>query len=575
MAESEHVFIHGNQLFTRWKNHDTDCTIAETGFGTGLNFLTTCYHWRQQVRTGGRLVYIAFESHPLTNSQIEYALSAFPQLKQLTNRLTAILPPLIQGSYLLHYDDNIDVILHYGHTESLLPQLNFQANAWYLDGFAPSRNADIWSATICQHIARCSATNATLATFTVARHVREQLAEHGFTLQKKIGFGNKRHMLVGQRGQPQAAATDRAHKKIAIIGAGFAGISTAAALAQQGLHTDIYEAQPTRATRASSNQSAILHYKPEWLASESQKLKWAAYIHALSWYTSQQLKDALRTKPILLAPTDSRGQKWLQRWHQAFRSRPLQGYMAQFHQTSTADHSPALLFPRSGTINLPQACQALVEGYQIPVYTNQPIHSIASTQSGYILHTAQGTTEEYSHVILTVNAGITDFSSTYPAAIRQFKGQIDRYAPVQALQSTPHSVYCSSAFANYSDTACHIGAGFRMRFDDLQPENDSRIRNWQQLRQDFPHITLPEQHLSSWCDIRTATKDYLPATGRIAQHPTQAYQGIYINLGHGGKGSLMIPLSAQLLAQQIQGQCLLPQYALLDPHRLITEMIEK
>ena len=569
MAESEHVFIHGNQLLTRWKQESQHCTIAETGFGTGLNFLTTCYRWQQQAQTGSRLVYIAFESHPLANNQIGHALSAFPPLKQLTNRLIAILPPLIQGSYLLHYKDDIDLILHYGRADSLLPQLHFQANAWYLDGFAPSRNTEIWSTVICQHIARCSAANATLATFTVARSVRTQLAAHGFTVQKKTGFGNKRHMLVGQRHQPQAISAQTPQGKIAIIGAGFAGVSTAIALTQQGWHTDIYEAQSAIATRASSNQAAILHYKPEWLASESQKLKWAAYIHALSWYSSQQLEHALQAKPILLAPTDSRGQKWLQRWHQAFRTRPLQGYIEQCHQTLSTDNNLALLFPRSGTINLAQACQSLVESYQIPVYTNQPIQSIASSQSGYLLHTAQGTTEEYSQVILTVNAGITDFSSIYPTTtIRQFKGQIDRYAPVEASPPAPHRIYCSSAFTHYSDKACYIGAGFKMRFDDLQPEEASRINNWQQLHQDFPHITLPEKHLSSWCDIRTATKDYLPATGQIAQHPRQPNQGIYINIGHGGKGSLMIPLSAQLLAQQIQGQCLLPQQAILQPNRL-------
>lgn len=580
IAESEHVFLFGNNLIERWSSHQDDFVIAETGFGTGLNFLTSCFHWQRinGTKSNRRLTYIAFEATPLSNEQIAYALSAFPQLASLSAQLIQQLPPLIVGSYLIQLDKNIELVLYYQPAEEIMPKLSFAANAWYLDGFAPSRNASIWSPVIYDNLARCSAYAATVATYSVANQVQQMLEERGFIISKKTGIGKKKHMLTALLSKSAASHTKRqSTSAIAIIGAGLAGSATADALQRIGVQSDTYESEQSPASRASANPSVILYFKPERLRHASQRLKWAAYVYALSYYARADLQGAMHKKNILLAARDARGKKWLAGWQSAFRQRALQGYMHMIDCSDlTHEQDPALLFPRSGSVDLPQVCARLLTHTQL--HRRTKITSIEETSQGYLLTSNTGMRKEYTQLVLTVNAAIQDFADLN---IRAFKGQIDYYQPLAnhytsatgsrqsagSVDADAASIYCSSMSLNQGDTLWQAGANFQAHFNDLQPDKKVQEHHLQQLHTDFPGLHLPNEYISSWCDIRTTTPDYLPLCGLLAQHSRRTDAHIYINLGHGGKGSLMIPLAAQLLAHQIQGWSLIPEYNLLHPLR--------
>ena len=201
IEETRYVFAQGNNLPERF-NNTTNFTIAETGFGTGLNFFVTLDLWQQSVNAGNtpanaQLNFFSFEKYPLSASEILKAAEHFGPLKQYAQTLAANYPPTSPGIHTLNLSDTITLTLIFGDINETITTTNFQANAWYLDGFSPSLNPDMWSDTLFTNIPRLTAPNGSFATFTAAGFVRRALIAAGFDVKKVKGFGKKREMIVG------------------------------------------------------------------------------------------------------------------------------------------------------------------------------------------------------------------------------------------------------------------------------------------------------------------------------------------------------------------------------------------
>lgn len=192
-AESQHVFLQGNQLPQRWQGQNF--AIAELGFGTGLNFVATWQAW-QQTQPQGQLTFTSFEKHPLDWFELERALSSWPELAPFVAQLKNVYDPT-GGCWVW---GNVTLKLVVGEALTSVTSWLDQADAWYLDGFAPAKNPAMWSPALLQQVAKHTKPNGTLATFTVAKIVREGLTNAGFTLIKQPGFGHKREMLTGTLG---------------------------------------------------------------------------------------------------------------------------------------------------------------------------------------------------------------------------------------------------------------------------------------------------------------------------------------------------------------------------------------
>lgn len=190
LAETRHVFLQGNDLPARF---DAPLHIAELGFGTGLNLLATWQAWRQ---AGGRapLHFTSFEAFPLPASAMSRALAAFPEIAPLAERLCAALE---SGARALAPGLTFDLIE--GDARQNLPLWEGRADAWYLDGFAPAKNPELWEDALLASVFQHSAKGATLATYTAAGHVRRALAAAGFEVSRVPGFGRKRHMTIARR----------------------------------------------------------------------------------------------------------------------------------------------------------------------------------------------------------------------------------------------------------------------------------------------------------------------------------------------------------------------------------------
>lgn len=188
-AETEHVFLTGNNLPERF--HD-DFHIAELGFGTGLNFLSAWRLWVESDQTS-LLKFTSFEMFPLKASSMEQALSIWPAL---TPYMDEFLSAWSRGASMRNDKVELNVII--GDARDTLPIWQEKADAWFLDGFSPSKNPELWSPEIYREIANHSNKNATFATYSAAGHVRRGLGEVGFDIEKRQGYGHKRHMCVGR-----------------------------------------------------------------------------------------------------------------------------------------------------------------------------------------------------------------------------------------------------------------------------------------------------------------------------------------------------------------------------------------
>ena len=262
LGEARHVFLDGNDLADRIATA-SQFTIAETGFGTGLNFLAVIALLEamkhNQTQPVCQIDYISFESRPLPAAAMAQSHQAFPDLARHSDHLIAALPPQWPG---LHRRDflhgRLRLHLIYGDANEAVAKADFAADAWFLDGFTPAKNPQLWNQDLLMAIGCLTRAGGSFATFTVASAVRQRLAEAGFAIEKRPGFGRKRDMLVGRKSTGALTPQPVFHnRKIGIIGGGIAGASVAAGLVARGMTPHIIDARDRLAGGASGNRLAL------------------------------------------------------------------------------------------------------------------------------------------------------------------------------------------------------------------------------------------------------------------------------------------------------------------------------
>ena len=272
LDESQHVFIEGNHIADRIANA-AHFTIAEIGFGTGLNFLAVMKLLEDMTAKQPLMCqvdYISFEARPLPSEMITKSHQAFPAIKKQSKKLIAALPPYWPGLHRCNFlGGKLRLHLLYGDANDTLANTNFIVDAWFLDGFAPAKNPELWNRDLLLAIGRLTRAGGSFATFTVAGAVRQHLADAGFHVKKCRGFGRKRDMLIGYKPSKDRPTSSKfvankrhtlsigADRTIAIIGGGIAGAATAAGLALRGVRPHIIEAGERLAVASSGNRLGL------------------------------------------------------------------------------------------------------------------------------------------------------------------------------------------------------------------------------------------------------------------------------------------------------------------------------
>ena len=599
--ESRFVFIKPSRLQERWKQHQGSFTIVETGFGTGLNFIVTWLEWikfqdnknqssqqQNNQQKSNHLHFISIEKHPLNKNQITQALALFPQLKHLTDQLTDEYPLLVKGFHSLQFkDQNLSLTLIFDDISSALPQLNGPIDAWYLDGFAPAKNPDMWTDSLYSSMARLSKENTSIATFTAAGDVRRALSAAGFKLNKTTGFGMKREMMYGKFIQSQGPLQSAfnhlkpwlqpkptAIKKIAIIGAGIAGCTTAYALARRGIAVTIID-QHGIATEASGNPQGAMYAKLAAGEATHSEIYVQGYLQSLRW-----LHQHLKTGDgwdncglIQLASTEKealRQQKFIANTH--YPKELLHSINAKEASeiSGVTMSSGGLFFPEAGWVSPQRLCQQLAK------------HSLITIKKEHIEDLSEfNKYNQYSHIVIACANQSQKLLKDCYLPTKSIRGQLTYLE--QAEGNPPiglKTVLCGKGYIApaHKGQFC-LGASYNIKDDETQMRLSDHQKNFNYLDdfgQEFQklHQELKEQAAEDFpgrTGFRCTTPDYLPMAGplinerafdqeftairkNLARYPREEvkfHQGLYLNIGHGSRGLTSAPLCAELVASYI------------------------
>lgn len=314
LEETRYVFLKHNRLVERWSSMtQRHFVIAETGFGTGLNFLCAWQSFMESAPKDAQLHFISVEKFPMSKAALGSALKMWPSLTAFSDELLAVYPELCHGLHRMSLaNGRIQLSLWFGEAEQGFASLDADVDAWFLDGFAPSKNPEMWSDKLFHHIHRLSHQGTTFATFTAAGIVRRGLQQVGFEVRKVKGFGHKREMAIGQFEQPTPSLPERMSQgqawfnvrqdtpapigRVLVVGSGLSGAHTAFALAQQGVEVTVWEQEDRIANHASGNPQGMLYPK---LAAQDTPLN--------RFYLSGFLQAA-----ALYQTLDSEGKFWRQ-----------------------------------------------------------------------------------------------------------------------------------------------------------------------------------------------------------------------------------------------------------------------
>ncbi|MAT95338.1 MAG: bifunctional tRNA (5-methylaminomethyl-2-thiouridine)(34)-methyltransferase MnmD/FAD-dependent 5-carboxymethylaminomethyl-2-thiouridine(34) oxidoreductase MnmC [Halioglobus sp.] len=601
LDESTYTFLQGNDLPARFTRHSArSFRVAETGFGTGLNFLLTWEAWRSCGPRRPDLHYLSLEKYPLAPADLERALQAFPRLAPLARALQQAYPPPLPGRHRLHLEGGrVCLDLCWGEASDTLADLASRqrrwVDAWYLDGFAPAKNAALWSAQLLALLAPLSRPGATLATFTAAGAVRRTLDAAGFAMRKVPGHGAKREALRGVLRAPVAAPPAAAEtpwdlparqaatpSRVLVLGAGLAGCAAAASLARRGIATTVLDAGAV-ACGASGNAQGILYTRLSRQHSALGDFALHSFSHALRHYRDLFDSAALRRG----RDGDLCGCFAVQRdaaEREALRA--LLPPLAQLAQVVDAATASQLLgveqaeagywYPGSGWLHPPAVCTALLQHDMIDLMQDCGPISLRQRGDTWQACGARGVLAEAPCAIIAAGGDSGRLAGLDWLPLRRVRGQTTTLPggpPLDALRAAfCHDGYIAPAGA---DGHC-IGATFTVGDDGDEVRAQDNRHNLQRLASAVPawraHLdSLDADTLPARVGQRCASPDYLPLVGpvpdvqafcadyaglrRNAKRPIERrgryLQGLYLSTGHGSRGLTSTPLAAELLTAMI------------------------
>jgi tRNA U34 5-methylaminomethyl-2-thiouridine-forming methyltransferase MnmC len=201
--ECGHVFLGGNGLPQGWQGR-ASYAIGELGFGTGLNFCETWRQWKLSRQVAATLHFTSFELYPMRAAEIDRALSHWPEIDSERQALVVAWPDEPSATVELALDGQTRLSVVCGLALDGVRAVKKGFDAWYLDGFAPSRNGDMWSSELMRLVFEKTVPGGSFATYAAAGFVRRNLQAAGFSVERRPGFAGKREMLCGVRSQSGA-----------------------------------------------------------------------------------------------------------------------------------------------------------------------------------------------------------------------------------------------------------------------------------------------------------------------------------------------------------------------------------
>lgn len=590
LEQAHHVFLGGNRLPQRWQGK-THFTIVETGFGLGLNFLATWAAWRADPARCERLHFVSIEKHPFHAADLGTLHAMWPELAELSAQLRDAWPSLTPGFHRLLLDGGKVVLtLVFGDIGECLPQIDASADAFYLDGFSPSKNPDMWSPEILARINRIAAPGATVATYTVSSAVRKALTQAGFACEKLPGFGRKREMLAARfepRWQVQAP-TPPARRDAIVIGAGVAGCAAAERLAARGWNVTLIERHGKPAQEASGNLAGIVMPLVSKDDSVPSRLSRAAYLFTQRiWREAGGIGRAFAGEAcgVLQLARDAENEAAQReaidtglyppdyvRWVDAVEARRLLGTEVAFG---------GWLFPQGGWVTPASLCNALLNacGEQLQRRFDCEVAGIAREGNEWKAVDAAGNTIACAPVMIVAGGAYAAmFLQTRELPLPAIRGQVT-HVPAASLPTLP-VVLCGEGYITRPvQGVCCVGATYEFD-DDPALRQSSQDENLARLAQLLPQAVITDPGLAGRVGFRCVPPDRLPLAGAVSD-PAQPITGsrlrdvprlpgLHALLGYASRGLVWAPFAAELLVSKLEGEPLPVESELaaaLDPAR--------
>ena len=583
-GQAQHVFLGGNGLPERWRGRER-FTILENGFGTGLNFLSAWAAWRAEPGRPGRLHYLAVEKHPLTVPDLARVHAAWPEFQFLAEALRNAWPVLTPGFHRLEFAaGRVVLTLMLGDAALCLRKLRASVDAFFLDGFDPKKNPDMWSPELFRRCAQLAAPDATLATWCVAGSVRRALNEAGFATEKRPGFASKREMLTGRLAAPHAPVHPASRvRHAAILGAGLAGCAIAQRLAERGWQVEVLERHGAPAAEASGNLAGIVRPLLSRDDNLASRLNRACFLHAgRAWCRLDQTGHPPRRRlnGLLQIARDA--------GHEAQQRELTAAYPADYVQFLERDAAGKALgcptafggwwFPGGGWANPPGVCRSLLEagGMNIRFRGHADVARMEQQDGIWRLFDAEGAVlAESAIVILASGAQARLLNQSAGLPLSRVRGQVS-HIPAGRLSKLDHAL-CREGYLTPALAGVHcLGASYA--YDDGEELRvEEHESNLLRLAQMLPGAEqgLDPARLSGRVGFRAATPDRLPLVGalpdslmslpracRLADFPRQP--GLFGLLGLGSRGLVWSALAAEALASQLNGDPMPLESDLLD-----------
>jgi tRNA 5-methylaminomethyl-2-thiouridine biosynthesis bifunctional protein len=579
LAQSRHVFLGGCGLPGAWAGAP-QWRILETGFGFGLNFLTTWQAWRDDPQRPRMLHYVAIEAYPVSCEDLLRAAAAYPELAGPAGLLARQWHGLLPGFHRLAFDGGrVLLTLCIGDVQPMLRAQRFEADSVYLDGFSPERNPAMWAPDTLKAMSRFARRGTRIATWTVARAVRDTLSQNGFQLRKAPGLPPKRDCLEGEyapawtvrrRAPPPECAAMPGH--CAVIGAGLAGAAVAASLARRGWQVSVIDAAPQPASGASGLPAGVFapHVSPDdallsRLSRAGLRLTWqqleALLTEGVDWFAGGVLERRApgddRLPPGWTA--DGPNESWRATHEQLQAAGLPPGTTALWHRRAGWAKPARLVaawLERPGVRLQAGRRVACIEAVQEPV---APAADHSSTR--WVLRDVAGLPlAEADRVVIAAGFGSAALAPHHP--LQPVRGQVAwgrmplaPGLPAMPLNGDGHLV----AHVPDAEGAFWLtGATFDRDRSDTAPDTADMAANRRRLARLHPAAAAQlapafdrPGGVHAWAGVRCASADRRPLVGPL---DPASLQGPWLCTAMGSRGLSFAVLCAELLAARWHGE---------------------
>ncbi|MEQ5808372.1 bifunctional tRNA (5-methylaminomethyl-2-thiouridine)(34)-methyltransferase MnmD/FAD-dependent 5-carboxymethylaminomethyl-2-thiouridine(34) oxidoreductase MnmC [Alteromonas sp. NFXS44] len=598
--ETHHVFIAGNDIPARWLAHTRrDFVIAETGFGTGLNCLVAmqafaAFRAEHPEHPLKQLFILSTEKFPMARDDLARALTAFPVLEEAAKALLNNYPLSIQGCHRLHFDEfHTTLDLWIGDVHELLPQWHVpprgMIDAWFLDGFAPGKNPDMWTEALFSQMARVSRQGATFGTFTAAGIVKRGLRDAGFVVEKRKGFGRKRDMLCGyfdgQHSAPAAPPYSRfnndavtANHRLAIIGGGLAAATLARSLSRTGISATVLCADETLAQGASGNPQGGFYPQLHSEASIASQIQAHGFLYASRVY--RQLPEPFTHDwcgVLQLNFSETVGERQAKLLDSEVWPEAL---VCAISQQDASDFAgvplPAggLHIPLGGWVCPPELVSALIAGCDenIRVQTGAKVTAVTEQEDGVTL-CVNGKEQHFDYAVIATGADSIHIPQMTALPLRPVRGQVEAI-PGQPSVSALRTVLCHKGYMTpHMDNRHALGSTYGKddtRCDVRESDTQTNMATHKKAMGADSWVAQLQHDGKARAAIRLTLPDHQPATGQLLSNDvlyeqyralstgkplssqTQLPAGRLFTLtGLGSRGLTTAPLMAQILTGQL------------------------